>query len=237
MGFVWAGVVMLAAAAMPARSLERMTLRDGATWDCVRHEPVGDRVRVYTNEESYIEIKAADIVSVDVLPEPVVTKPVVQTPVASSQDSTKLTKVELNEMLASAGHQHNIDADLLASIVMAESAGQPRAVSRTGAKGLMQLMPGTAREMNVADSFVPQQNIAGGTQYLDAMLTRYHDDIAKAVAAYNAGPGAVDRYHGVPPYRETRMYVARVIREFNRRKAAVLHERRATLAMAIPELK
>ncbi|HEY0308286.1 MAG TPA: lytic transglycosylase domain-containing protein [Acidobacteriaceae bacterium] len=229
---------MLAAGAMPVRALERMTLRDGATWDCVRHESAGDRVRVYTNEESYIEIKAADIVSVDVLSAPVAAKPVEQIAVkASAGDSARLSKADLNEMLASAGQQHNIDADLLASIVMAESGGQPKAVSRTGAKGLMQLMPGTAREMNVADSFVPQQNIAGGTQYLDAMLTRYHDDIAKAVAAYNAGPGAVDRYHGVPPYRETRMYVARVIREFNRRKTAVLHERRATLAMAIPELK
>lgn len=234
---VLAGVAMLAAAGVSAHALERMTLRDGATWDCVRHEAAGDdRVRVYTNEESYIEIKAADIVSVDVLPEP----PAAQTPVptpAKGPDSAKLTKAELHEMLAQAGQQHNIDADLLASIVMAESGGQATAVSRTGARGLMQLMPGTAREMNVADSFAPQQNIAGGTQYLDAMLTRYHDDLALAVAAYNAGPGAVDRYHGVPPYRETRVYVARVIREFNRRKAAAEHERRATLAMATIDLR
>ena len=125
---------------------------------------------------------------------------------------------DLGEMLASAGKEHNIDADLLASIVKAESGGQTRAVSRTGAKGLMQLMPGTARAMGVADSFEPQQNIAGGTQYLDALLTHYHDNIALAVAAYNAGPAAVDHYRGIPPYRETQVYVARVIREFNRRK-------------------
>ncbi len=122
-------------------------------------------------------------------------------------------------MLANAGREHNIDEDLLASVVRAaESGGQVRAVSRTGAKGLMQLMPGTAREQGVADAFRPEQNIAGGTAYLDELLTRYHDNVALALAAYNAGPGAVDRYHGIPPYRETREYVARVIGEFNRRK-------------------
>jgi soluble lytic murein transglycosylase-like protein len=82
----------------------------------------------------------------------------------------------------------------------------------------MQLMPGTASAMGVEDSFKADENIAGGTAYLDALLIRYHDNVAFALAAYNAGPGAVDRYHGVPPYRETREYVARVIREFNRRK-------------------
>jgi len=121
-------------------------------------------------------------------------------------------------MLAHAGAAHNIDEDLLASVVRAESGGQVRAVSRTGAQGLMQLMPGTASAMGVEDAFRPEQNISGGTAYLDLMLTRYHDNVALALAAYNAGPGAVDKYHGVPPFRETRAYVARVIREFNRRK-------------------
>jgi soluble lytic murein transglycosylase-like protein len=124
----------------------------------------------------------------------------------------------MHQMLAHAGAAHNIDEDLLASVVRAESGGQVRAVSRTGARGLMQLMPGTATAMGVEDSFRPDENIAGGTAYLDAMLVRYHDNVAFALAAYNAGPGAVDKYHGVPPYRETREYVARVIREFNRRK-------------------
>ena len=108
--------------------------------------------------------------------------------------------------------------DLLASVVRAESGGNIHAVSRTGAQGLMQLMPGTAAELGVADSFRADQNINGGTAYLDTLLVRYHDNLALALAAYNAGPAAVDKYHGVPPYRETRIYVARVIREFNRRK-------------------
>ncbi len=132
------------------------------------------------------------------------------------------TKEEMHQMLAHAGAAHNIDEDLLASVVRAESGGQVRAVSRTGARGLMQLMPATASAMGVDDAFQAEQNIAGGTAYLDALLTRYHDNVALALAAYNAGPGAVDKYHGMPPYRETREYVARVIREFNRRKQTAL---------------
>jgi soluble lytic murein transglycosylase-like protein len=126
----------------------------------------------------------------------------------------------MREMLVRAGTRHNIDADLLASVVQAESGGNVRAVSRSGAEGLMQLMPGTAAALGVGDSFAPEDNIGGGTAYLDAMLTRYSDNIVFALAAYNAGPAAVDRYHGIPPYAETRAYVARVIREFNRRKRA-----------------
>ena len=131
-------------------------------------------------------------------------------------------------MLARAGEQHNIDADLLASVIKAESNGNALAVSRAGARGLMQLMPGTASTLGVQDSFAPEQNIRGGTAYLDQLLTRYKDNIALALAAYNAGPIAVDRYHGIPPYRETRAYVARVIREFNRRKLATLASARAS---------
>jgi soluble lytic murein transglycosylase-like protein len=129
---------------------------------------------------------------------------------------------ELKQLLAKAGAQHNIDAELLASVVHAESGGHVQAVSRTGARGLMQLMPGTALALGVHDAFVAEQNVEGGTKYLDQMLVRYHDNIALALAAYNAGPGAVDKYHGVPPFRETRAYVARVIREFNRRKTTLL---------------
>jgi soluble lytic murein transglycosylase-like protein len=123
-------------------------------------------------------------------------------------------------MLAKAGGEHNVDIDLLASLVKAESGGNVRAVSRAGARGLMQLMPGTATELGVQDSFKPDQNVRGGSAYLDALLTRYHDNLALALAAYNAGPAAVDKYRGIPPYSETRAYVARVIHEFNRRVLA-----------------
>ena len=123
-------------------------------------------------------------------------------------------------MLARAGTEHNLDVDLLASVVKAESDGNARAVSHAGAQGLMQLMPGTAAGLGVQDSFQPEQNVRGGSTYLDALLTRYHDNLALALAAYNAGPEAVDKYHGIPPYSETRAYVARVIHEFNRRVLA-----------------
>ena len=186
-------------------------------------------------DANYIEVAASSVLRVEQIPDP----PAPPTPAAApltlplvlleparkgtsplTPATSPLTPAEMGEMLARAGAQHNIDADLLASVVQAESNGNARAVSRAGAEGLMQLMPGTASELGVRNSFAPEENIGGGTAYLDALLTRYHDDIALSVAAYNAGPAAVDRYRGIPPYAETRAYVARVIREFNRRKRA-----------------
>ncbi len=101
-----------------------------------------------------------------------------------------LTQADVHQLMAKAGATHNLDVDLLASVVRAESGGNIRAVSRTGAQGLMQLMPGTAAELGVTDSFRADQNINGGTAYLDALLVRYHDHLALALAAYNAGPGS-----------------------------------------------
>ncbi|MFT4114722.1 transglycosylase SLT domain-containing protein, partial [Silvibacterium sp.] len=126
---------------------------------------------------------------------------------------------EIQKLLAAPGQTHDLDVDLLAAVIKQESGGQTHAVSRTGARGLMQLMPGTASELGISDAFAPAQNVDGGTAYLDALLHRYHDNLPLALAAYNAGPGAVDRWHGIPPYAETRAYVARVIHEFNRRVA------------------
>jgi hypothetical protein len=216
---------LLAAACPAAWAAEHVTLKNGFELDCVRREVVGDRMRLYLTPgtESYMDVATDNVVRVEMVPDP-------PSAVAAMPPSTPapqhgamaadpvLTAEEMHSMLAHAGDDHNIDADLLASVVRAESGGHVRAVSRVGAQGLMQLMPKTAGELGVEDAFRPEENIAGGTAYLDQLLTRYHDNIALAVAAYNAGPAAVDRYHGIPPYRETRAYVARVIREFNRRK-------------------
>ena len=195
---------------------ERITLRNGFALDCTHKEAAGEKVRLYTTADNYIEVASTNIVSTEAIPDP----PPAPKPAAAVATISAPTSLELNHLLANAGAQHNIDADLLAAVVRAESGNHPNAVSRTGARGLMQLMPGTARQLGVKDSFAPDQNIDGGTAYLDQLLTRYHDNIAFALAAYNAGPGAVDKHHGVPPYRETRAYVARIIREFNRRKKA-----------------
>jgi soluble lytic murein transglycosylase-like protein len=204
------------------RAAEHVTLKDGFELDCARHEIVGDKVRIYYAgkgaEANFQELSADSVVRVEEVADIPVIPETSHAAVAVKVPDTELTKAEMQEMLAHAGDAHNIDADLLASVVRAESGGQVKAISRTGAKGLMQLMPRTASEMGVADAFRPEQNIAGGTAYLDSLLTRYHDNVALALAAYNAGPGAVDKYHGIPPYRETQAYVARVIREFNGRK-------------------
>lgn len=227
---IWAVFALLASLSSFAHAVEHVTLKNGFELDCVRREIVGDKVRLYladngvssAGDSNYLEVAADSVVRVDIIADPPKSTVHVNSAQQVTTASPSLTKEEMHEMLAQAGAAHNIDADLLASIVRAESGGQVRAVSRVGAKGLMQLMPGTASAMGVDDAFKPNQNIAGGTAYLDSLLVRYHDNLVWAVAAYNAGPGAVDKYHGVPPYRETQEYVARVIREFNRRKQALV---------------
>lgn len=232
-------IVQLATLALVASSLtgvagaaEHVTLRNGFEMDCARREVMDSgQVRLFLmptsanapdTDSSYIDVASDAVVRSETIPDPVFALAPVSatTSKGTAKSSSQPTRAEMHTMLASAGTQHNIDEDLLAALVKAESGGKTFAVSRTGARGLMQLMPGTASAMGVDDAFRPEQNIAGGTAYLDRLLVRYHDDATLALAAYNAGPGAVDKYHGVPPYRETRAYVARVIGEFNRRKLA-----------------
>jgi hypothetical protein len=203
------GAVALLVSVPTLHAAEAVTLRNGFNLLCDHRQEADGRVRLFTGQgsDNFIEVDAAEIASVDIVPDPPAKGP-----------EPRLTDADVHELMTQAGDRHNLDVDLLASVVRAESGGNILAVSRTGAQGLMQLMPGTAAELGVADSFRADQNINGGTAYLDALLVRYHDHLALALAAYNAGPAAVDKYHGVPPYRETRTYVARVIREFNRRK-------------------
>jgi hypothetical protein len=210
-----------------ARAGELITLSNGFAMRCDHHAPVEGRVRLYLSaeEDNYIEFRPEEIAAVERLPNlppaPDTTTLAVDSKAGpSSNQDARLSAADLGEMLTKAGHEHNLDVDLLASLVKAESGGNAHAVSRAGARGLMQLMPATAKNLGVENSFKPDENVRGGSTYLDALLIRYHDNLALALAAYNAGPEAVDKYHGIPPYRETQTYVARVIHEFNRRVLA-----------------
>ena len=123
-----------------------------------------------------------------------------------------------NGLIAGAAARHAIDADFVASVVRAESRFNPQAVSPKGARGLMQLMPATAAVLGVENALDPAENVEGGTALLRKLLDQYAGNAQKALAAYNAGPERVKQYGGVPPYRETREYIVRVIDDFNRKK-------------------
>lgn len=118
---------------------------------------------------------------------------------------------EYEQMILATSAKYGVSPALVKAVIQAESGYNPNAVSRTGASGLMQLMPGTAKQLKVADSFDPKQNVDGGVRYLRFLLDTFKGDVTLALAAYNAGLNKVAKYGGVPPYEETRTYVNRVL--------------------------
>jgi soluble lytic murein transglycosylase-like protein len=136
--------------------------------------------------------------------------------VVAEADDADLT---IDEHIKEVAARHGVRADLVAAVIEAESDFNPRAVSRRGARGLMQLMPTTAKRLGVADPFDPKENIEGGVKHLRAMMDRFDNNIPLALAAYNAGEVAVIKYRGVPPYRETRAYVKRIMKRLDRSTA------------------
>jgi hypothetical protein len=123
---------------------------------------------------------------------------------------------DLRSLAIATARKHGLEPELVLAVVGVESAFRPKAVSSKGAQGLMQLMPGTAASLGVADALDPAQNLDGGVRHLGSLLTLYGGDVSRALAAYNAGEGAVARHGGIPPFKETREYVKKVLERYER---------------------
>jgi soluble lytic murein transglycosylase-like protein len=215
-----ASLTLMALAAAPSFASQDAVLRNGFS---IRHERraiIGAVTRLYVNADgsSYVDIPTDEIEHFEDAPTEI------KTITASAENRTisrpNSIPVDLNQVVSAASGRYRLDPDLVNSVIRAESGFNVRAVSRKGAQGLMQLMPGTASKLGVPNAFDPEANVEGGTKYLRELLERYNFDLVKALAAYNAGPLRVEQYGGVPPYYETRAYVARIVRDFNRKKLA-----------------
>jgi soluble lytic murein transglycosylase-like protein len=212
-----------------ASASEVAVLRNGFT---IRHERralVGNTTRLFlstTDDTSFIDVPTTEIDRIEPDPTPppdpppAAEQPTQPAPTAVAVAPTAPSKINVADAVNAASDRYRLDPDLLNSVIRAESGFNPHAVSRKGAQGLMQLMPETASKLGVPNAFDPQANVDGGTRYLRELLERYNFDIIKALAAYNAGTKRVEQYHGVPPYHETRAYVASIVRDFNRKKLA-----------------
>jgi membrane-bound lytic murein transglycosylase MltF len=192
-------------ATLPASATDVAILRNGFSIRHERREVIGAVTRLYlsaTDKTGYVDVPTDDIDHLETEP-------------AAPQ-----TTNQLPDVVNLASVRYHLDPDLVNSVIRAESGFNAKAVSRKGAQGLMQLMPETASSLGVSNAFDPGANVEGGTRYLRELLVKYNFDLIKALAAYNAGTGRVEQYHGVPPFNETQAYVAKIVRDFNRKKLA-----------------
>lgn len=226
-----AAVVLLALTALPCLAADAAVLRNGFS---IRHERrvvIGTITRLYMNgdDSSFVDIPTDEIDHFETLPVEVAPpEKAKDAPVSHHGQQASAARVaapvDLNEVVNAASGIYRLDPDLVNSVIRAESGFNVRAVSPKGAQGLMQLMPQTASQLGVQNAFDPRANVEGGARYLRELLERYDFDLIKALAAYNAGPERVEQYGGVPPYYETKAYVARIVRDFNKKKLAAKAE-------------
>jgi soluble lytic murein transglycosylase-like protein len=201
-------------AALPVFAGEYAILNSGFRVHAERHEVVGDMVRLHTSTGN-MDIPARDISEFEIeeYVKPAEPPKIVETPAAPNGRNTSS---DPRELIETAAEKNGLLPEFVHSVASAESAYRQTAISPKGAIGLMQLMPGTAKELG-ADPRDPAQNAEAGARYLKQLLIKYQhakDPVRLALAAYNAGPGAVDKYDGIPPYRETQQYVERVLRKY-----------------------
>lgn len=225
---VWS-ITLLVVAVVPCLGGEVAVLKNGFAIRHERREIVGDLTRLYVSADgaSFIDVPTADIEHFEAAPEELEAEtPVISTGAkgtashAPSNLFPSRPTTNISDVVNQASGKYQLDPDLVNSVIKAESDFHVRAVSPKGAQGLMQLMPGTASQLGVPNAFDPEANVNGGTKYLRELLERYNFDMVKALAAYNAGPERVEKYGGVPPYYETRAYVARIVKDFNKKKIA-----------------
>jgi soluble lytic murein transglycosylase-like protein len=201
-------VTALALASPSSAHADYAVLRSGVRLHITGYQLSGERVRL-TIEGGNVEIAADEILSVereDVFP---------ALPVAPVPPPTG----PYGQLIRDAAKKHGVDEKIIHHLIAVESNFNPRAVSRKRAQGLMQLLPRTAARYSVSNVFDPAQNIDGGTRYLKDLLSRFHDSLPLALAAYNAGPELVERYGGVPPLRETQNYVRQITARLAREKS------------------
>ena len=213
-----------------ASAAEIAVLRNGYTIRHENREEIGELTRLYlsTDRASFVDIATADVEHFErddspvfpSTPAEVAATPAKAQSVAGIRATPRASAQEIADAIGSASSRYRLDPDFVSSVVSAESGFNSHAVSPKGAQGLMQLMPGTALQLGVDNAFDAAKNTDGGTRYLRMLLERFNFDVAKALAAYNAGPLRVDQHNGVPPYLETRKYVARIINDYNRKKLA-----------------
>jgi len=209
---------------LPCFAGEIAVLKNGFAIRHERREVVGDVTRLYVSEDgsSFVDVPTAEIEHYEDAPEGKVPGSLhsVQRRALTTQGFPARPQIDLSAVVNEASGRYRLDPDLISSVIKAESDFKVHAVSQKGAQGLMQLMPGTASQLGVRNAFDPQANVEGGTKYLRELMEKYNFDMVRALAAYNAGPQRVEQFGGVPPYYETRAYVARVVRDFNKKKLA-----------------
>jgi soluble lytic murein transglycosylase-like protein len=228
----WAAFILLFAAGtvLPCSAADAAVLRNGFSIRHERRQVIGTITRLYIDGDnsSFVDVPTAEIDHFEALPAKSSPREPAKAGAKAKNDPTQSQSpaenfqpsTDLNEVVRAASGTYHLDPDLVSSVIRAESGFNVRAVSPKGAQGLMQLMPQTASELGVHNAFDPQANVEGGARYLRELLERYDFDLIKALAAYNAGPQRVEQYGGVPPYYETKAYVARIVRDFNKKKLA-----------------